>query len=424
MSLRGFLKKNIPTAIIIRLRYLLFWLKNRKSLSNQKRLIKEIKTKNRIKVNFFLIHESVWKYSKLYELLDSDERFEVTVVVCPYIIYGEDNMVETMEFAYNTFVSKGYNVVASLNNGEWLDVKKELDPDLIFFTNPHNLTKIQYSIENFQDCLTAYVPYNFGNSHLYTMMYDQYFHNIVWRLYAETKIHKNYSRIYSRNMAKNVVVTGYPGVDELICNDSVDNNLYNSEKKYIIWAPHHTIDNDKSFLSFSSFLKYHDFFFEIAEKYKEEIIIIFKPHPLLKNKLYEERQWGKSRTDIYYKAWDELENGELVLGDYIEVFKISDAMIHDSGSFLIEYLYTNKPVLHTNNDDSVSQRMNSFGIMAFNNHYHAKNKNDIVDFIEMVIEGKDEMKETREDFYKKYLLPPRGRLASENIYNDLIKNLT
>ena len=99
-------------------------------------------------------------------------------------------------------------------------------------------------------------------------------------------------------------------------------------------------------------------------------------------------------------------------------------MIHDSGSFLTEYLYTSKPVLHTNRDEKISERLNSFGLKCFNKHYHAKSEHDIINFIEnVVINEKDSMKEEREFFKNSFLLPPNGRTASMNIYLDIKQDI-
>jgi CDP-glycerol glycerophosphotransferase (TagB/SpsB family) len=163
--------------------------------------------------------------------------------------------------------------------------------------------------------------------------------------------------------------------------------------------------------------------FNIANEYEGKIQIAFKPHPMLKNKLYDQTCWGKEKTDQYYDSWENLPNGQLVLGDYMDLFLNSDAMIHDSGSFLIEYIYTGKPVLHTNRDEHITDRMNDFGILAFNLHYHAKKEEDIRAFIEDVLKGKDEKRQEREAFLASALSPPNHKSASENIYDEIVKQL-
>lgn len=418
--------KRIYRYTVYRIRFLIgeekyFLLQLRKNRILQARNLSRIRKKEKINVVFFLIHESVWKYDQLFQLFQKDLRFNPIVLVCPYIIYGEENMLIDMENAYQYASKKGYQTIKSKkDNGGWVDVNKELEADIIFFSNPHNLTKPEYYINNFLDKLTCYVPYNFGNSHLLKMFHDQNFHNIVWKLFAETEIHKQYSVQYARNKGKNVFVSGFPGTDTfLLKEDTCQNNLWKQkDTKKIIWAPHHTIDDDKEFISFSSFKLYHAFIYSLLDFYENKIEIIFKPHPLLKVKLYNDPDWGRDRTDKYYQNWKDHPFGGLNESEYIDLFKSSDALIHDSGSFLIEYLYTEKPVLRTDRDETICERLNSFGEMAYNVHYIAKNQQEIERFIEMVIQGMtDDLKQKRKDFKNHYLLPPHQQTASKNIFN-------
>ena len=193
-----------------------FVYKLRKVQKNHEKALEKIRGKEKIKVVFLLIHESVWKYEGLYELMKKDDRFDPVVVVCPYTPYGEEVMLRDLNQAYRAFKEKGYNVIKSLNetSGEWLDVKKELEPDLVFFTNPWGgLTRKEYTITNFLDTLTCYVPYGFKNSHLYQAHFNQATQNFVWKFFLETTIHQKLAKKYSSNKGVNTIVTGYPGMD-------------------------------------------------------------------------------------------------------------------------------------------------------------------------------------------------------------------
>ena len=392
------------------------------------KIVDRLRKKEKIKVAFFLIHSSVWKYDKLFQLMLADDKFEPIIVICPYIIYGEEIMIKDLKQAEEFVKSKKYPYVMTLNfeTGKWLDVKQEIKPDIVFFTNPHQLTRKEYYIFNYTDCLTCYVPYNFGNCHLLETFHNQEFHNLLWKLFAETDIHKQFSIDVALNRGVNVITTGFPGTDIFLDKDYIPKNPWKEDKKQlkkIIWAPHHTIDNDKSLLNFSSFLMYTDYMLELADKYKDFVQFAFKPHPLLKPKLYLHSDWGETRTDNYYSLWNSIENTQLEIDEYEDLFLTSDAMIHDSGSFLIEYLYLNKPVLRTDRDDSITDRLNKFGSMAYNMHYHARTKDNIETFVKNVIEGKDEMKEVREQFKQDYLLPPNNHFASNNIFDEIKKCL-
>jgi len=61
--------------------------------------------------------------------------------------------------------------------------------------------------------------------------------------------------------------------------------------------------------------------------------------------------------------------------------------------------------------------------MAYNVHYHARTEEDIEDFVKNVIAGNDEMREAREQFKQKYLLPPNNQSASKNIFDEIKKSV-
>jgi CDP-glycerol glycerophosphotransferase (TagB/SpsB family) len=432
--LKSIIRKLLPEKVKFFLRKIMRFTQRYQYKLQQKRYLKiaeNVKKKDKITVAFFLIHVSVWKCENVYRLLEKDDRFDPVIVVCPYITYGDDNMLEEMQAAYNFFQDNSYNVVRTYNEktNEWLDVKATIKPDIVFFTNPHKLTKDEYYIYNYLDTLTCYVQYAFHICHLNEMHYNQAFHNLLWKAFYETPVHKALASQYALNKGRNVVITGYPGIDvflDKLHRDTKDVwKIKDRNIKRIIWAPHQTIDNDKNVLSFSTFLLYHQFMIDIAKKYQDKIQITFKPHPLLKNKLQKHEEWGKERTESYYKMWEDLPNGQLNESSYIDMFVTSDAMILDSVSFIVEYLTLNKPSLFLFRDEQIEDRLNDFGKMSLQELYHGKNKDEIVYFIEnVVLNGIDEKEKHRKQFIREFLLPPNNLSASENIYNEFVRVLS
>lgn len=377
--------------------------------------IQQIKGKEKIKIVFLAIHKSVWKVDPVFKKMLDDPFFEPLILVCPYTIYGEERMKEDMKDTYEYFEDKGYPLLSSYNKDEnrWLSLE-EIKPDIIFFTNPHNLTRKEYYEDAYINYLSCYVPYAHDVSRYdnFQSQYNQNFHNCVWRIFAPHKEDLEIFKNYSISKDKNVIVTGYPFC-EVFINAKIKHNKH---RKIIIWAPHHTID-DNDVLGYSNFIQYSSLFKEIATNYQNDITLVFKPHPILKSKLYKHENWGIAKTDSYYRFWETQINTSFNDGEYINLFIESDAMIHDSGSFLAEYMYLKKPVLYLNNRED---NLNEFGIKAKNSTTVGKNKADIILFIENVI---NENASVDIDFYKKSLLPYfQNNLPSVKIVNHL-KNL-
>ncbi|ADQ13543.1 CDP-glycerol--poly(glycerophosphate) glycerophosphotransferase [Halanaerobium hydrogeniformans] len=389
---------------------------------NLQKVKNKVKKQKKINIAFIVLNSSIWKYDELYKMMENDDRYNPIILICPFTRYGKKSMLNEIEKCYNMFLNKGFNTIKLYNTDEetYINVKDKFKPDIIFFTNPYsNKTKSKYYISNFPDILSCYTHYSFHVCNRNETMYNSLFNNLLWKAFYETEIHKEIAKKYSRNNAKNVVVSGYPGIDRLEYGKSIVLNKWKKQNfKKIIWAPHHSIQKNDE-LKYSNFLRYHKFMFDIAQKYEERIQIAFKPHPFLKNKLYNHNNWGRTRTDEYYRKWAQLSNGQLETDEYVELFNSSDAMIFDSASFTAEYLYCGKPSLFLYSDENVSDRFNEFGKLALKQHYTGYNKKDIKNFIEDVINEKDKKEKSRREFYNKYLIPPDGNKASKNIMNDL-----
>jgi len=397
-----------------------FYLINRAPKRHLKAL-ELVRKKESVKVAFFLNHESVWKYDVLYDLMLQHPRFEPKVFVCPVVNFGMENMLFEMDKAFEAFKNKRYDVIKTYNKetGEYLDIKSTFSPDIVFFTNPHEgLQDYRYYINQFANTLTCYVPYAIMMVN-YEFTYNLDFHNLVWKIFSETPIHKEIALKKQRNKGKNCIVTGYPGFDPLLMYKSHKEAWKNKNPtvKKIIWAPHHSMTD---YNKVANFMEYYDFFLELAINYKDKLQIAFKPHHLLRVKLESDSYWGKEKTDIYYTKWANLHNGQLENGDYIDLFLKSDALIHDCGSFMAEYLITGKPSLFMVRDESIMDYWNAFGEKAIEAHYQSRNKKQVIDFIEnVVLKGNDWMKEERNAFVKNTLLPKNNLTASENILNYL-----
>lgn len=393
----------------------------KKAPERHRKALEIVRKKENIKVAFFLTHESVWKYDMLFNLMLQHSKFEPVIFVCPIVNFGFKNMLFQMNKSFEAFKKKGYNIIKTYDNetGEYLDIKKTFSPDIIFFTNPYEtLHDYRFYIKQFPKTLTCYVPYSVPTVN-YEFTYDLDFHNLVWKIFSETEIHHKMASEKQRNKGVNRILTDYPGFDLLLMNKKPKEVWKNKNPvlKKIIWTPHHLM-NELS--KVSNFLEYYDFFLELAINYKDKLQIAFNPHPLLRVKLENDPNWGKEKTDNYFNRWVNLENGQFGDGYYIDLFLTSDALIHDSGTFMAEYLITGKPSLFMVRDESVMDYWNAFGEKAIAVHYQSRNKKQVIDFIEnVVLKENDPLKEERNAFVKNTLLPKNNLTASENILNYL-----
>jgi len=372
-------------------------------------MVRKIRSKAKINVAFVVSELGFWKTENLYCAMSKHERFVPILLAVP--TPGRDGEIERVK---NYFESKGYSYIEVLKGKR---IKDYIIPDIIFYQQPYyGVIEPQNDFLRNLDSLFCYVHYAF-----HTLdddwLTDQAFFNFCWQVYFENELAKESSAALMYNKASNAIVTGMPYVDDYymdILQDPWNSTL--GSKKRIIWAPHHSIPGT-GHLAYSTFLEYSDFMLEMADKYKDNIQIAFKPHPSLENKL--NKIWGEEKTKHYYNEWKSRENTQLELGKYAGLFKYSDAMIHDCVSFSVEYHYTQNPVMMLVNDTPREEKTNIFAKMALDMHYMGRNKEDVEKFILDVINGQDDMKEVRGSFYQDYLLPPNG-MASDNIINHIL----
>lgn len=382
----------------------------------------------KIRICLFVSRISCWNLEGVYHLLENSQYFEPLIAVKPFMFQGKEAMIEYMDTTYDTLKKKGLRVIKTYDKETetFLDLRNVYNPDVIFYTKYwrpqfHN----NFYIANFLDRITFYSSYCFDIAdHPECMDFD--LNNAVDRYFMPSEIHREMAKRAMRNEAKNVYITGAPKLDLLLSKEYNPIDVWKPQtvrKKRIIWAPHHSDAFPNDLYQFNSFFELSKFMLDVAKKYQDKVQIAFKPHPMLKPKLDE--KWGKATADQYYEQWAHLENGQLEMGEFVDLFRTSDAMIFDSISFIAEYTAVNKPALFTIGK-STRVKLNEFGMIGFQVLYKTYHKlnSDILQFIEEVVIGeKDSKKVEREYFISQYLLSPNGKTASENIYDNICEEI-
>lgn len=381
----------------------------------QSRKIIKIRKKEKIRVLFIIAELSAWKTEALYLKMLSNPRF------VPILGITESQEVPGSKEPLEAYLkSKGYSYVdLDMSNNSI----EKIEPDIKLYYKPY-----QYSyrpglfFNNHMRSLVCHISYGFtqGGTPL------SFYHSIwrySWKAFVENELvvetAKSIGGIYTDNM----LVTGIPMQDQLICNEAAYHNPWRScgNKKKIIYAPHHSLKGTNgNFIEYSTFLEFGDLILSLAKKYSDKTQWAFKPHPTLYSKLV--KIWGKEKTASYYEEWTNLENSQLELGEYVGLFKHSDAMIHDCASFMVEYMFTGNPVLYLEESTQTAEqlKLGSFGYEAYKCHYHGTCKEQIERFINDVITDIDTKKSQRQNFYNEYLIPPHGQSASDNIIEAIL----
>ena len=408
--------------------YWLYYYGYRLMLGRQRRFIKELQQRDVIKVVFVVLNVSMWKYQGIYDLLAADSRFQVFVVLSPGITYKPEQRLRDLQQMRDYFGSRKMAYVDwdLEHDAPAFDIRRELNPDIIFYMQPyHGSYHDRHCFLHFTDRLIVYSPYSYLQVHV-PYNYDNVLQNVAWRNYYVSRYHLTEAQVLARNRGVNAVAVGYTSADVYQQNQyrEVWRDADHTRRR-LIWAPHCTLANDGTAFSRSNFLVMADFMVQLAERYQDQLQIAFKPHPGLLTELYMHPEWGKEKADAYYDRWRNMPNTQLADGEFVNLFQGSDAMVHDSGSFVVDYLYFQKPVMYVSQD---IQRAKSYanipGQQAYDAHYIGRTCDDVAHFVEhVVLSGQDTMQARRQTFYQEFLAQPGGQSTAQNIYQDIIHQL-
>lgn len=389
------------------------------------KLVEAVRQKEVIKVLFVLSDISLWKTEGLYEAMLLHPRFKP---VLGTVVLTSDLASEAIR-KYNALTDylnkSGYPYVEICPDNINL-----LNPDIIFYQQPYDgfiSETISFKRQAQRGALICDVHYSMRTLAIKPSnkwVIDLELYRYCWQMYMENKITAGFGKL-SVVKGRNIRITGMPIQDVLSQPKECFNDPWikqNSHKKRIIFAPHHTIPHEGNLLNLSKFLDIADDMILLVKKYKDSVQFAFKPHPFLRKKLVD--VWGVEKVNAYYQFWEKSDNTQLCEGKYLDLFKYSDAMIHDCDSFTLEYCYVKKPILFLVDGADVKVReedLNDFGKMAFGLHDKGCDVDSIERFIQSIVRDEDSKKEQRASFYDNFLLPPNHKSASDNIMDAIIR---
>ena len=384
----------------------------------------EILRHKKIKVVFLLYDASMWIGDNLYRLLEKDDRFDVEVVFSP----RQNQKVTPLGLkndAQGVEMLRKNHLYVEEDREE--DRHSEIDADILIWCDPYPRVRTRkFHIENIPlTKLMVIIPYCFtreDSEEALKRKFNNLMYHFAWIVFADTKYLQEVLEKYSDAGNRRVDYSGYPKMDAMYSSEhpAFIWKLCSKNAKKIIWSPHWSIHQIPRV---STFLLNYKFFYEYAKANPETTSWVVKPHPnLLFSAVCEGGFSSHEEAKAYFDAWNQLPNAQVVLGgNYSDLFKTSDAMINDSGSFMTEYQYVHKPMLHLERKEP-----NDFGYRIKEILYRARGDDykGIEAFInDVVIGGKDVMKEKREAFFEKELdyQKVNGCLASVYIYRKLVQ---
>lgn len=378
-----------------------------------------LRQKNEIIVAFQVFSVSMWKCASVLKLMQEHPRFVPFIWVSPqWQIQDEAERGAVMRKVQDFFEQAGVETVAADTEEQLRALRR---PDIIFPSQPYESVSEALN-KDMEQALYCYVPYCFRNTEA-ADTYNNISQNKYLFNFYENRHTAGTAAQLMTNGGANVVVTGHPILDPLLGGGESSQSPWKDAgggKKKIIWAPHWVVDPTRSHMGRTSFLDIADGMLELAARYADTMQFAFKPHPLLLHELYKHPDWGRERADAYYAKWRDMGNGQLEDGPYVELFRQSDALVHDSGSFMVEYMACNKPCLYIRKEEDYPP-LEAMSRQAVQAHHHTADIGGVEEFLrKVVLLGDDGQAALRHTFREKYILPPHHCSAAQNIINAIL----
>ena len=357
----------------------------------------------RLRVAFLMLENQKWSAQSVYDAMVLAPQFDPFVLVSTHVenVRGGSAVLRTtleenavfarergmrVEYAYDSMAARFVP----------LDAFK---PDVVFYEQPYGLPFEHSAGVVSRFALTCYIPYGYGiylareSGQKKSAGFSEY----IWRTFLESESFLEYSGHFDLLRDRSCVPVGYPKMDALRDGSSVLRSKEESEAEAtpeVVFAPHHSITNDHHD-SYGTFSWSGRWMLEMARA-NQDVRWIFKPHPKLKESLVSSGEMSTSEVDQHFLEWENLDNVETVHdGAYMDRFVRSDAMITDSGSFMLEYLLTGKPILLLRSRESAGY--SPFGERIASLLYEARNTGAIETFLESVVRrGQDPRRRDRE----------------------------
>ncbi len=415
------------------------------AIENAERHIKQ-KAQNgeTVDVAFQSYSAAQWPAEDVYRKLEKTPNVKVKVVVSPLVDRSEESSLDSYIKTLNWFKENDHNVVEGYDPKtheiyNWDQMGGY--PDILYQLSSWfmSLPRVQWYSKLPLRCLVAYIPYgmyladNSDGSFAIHAVYNKEFFNTIWRSYCDSRFNLDGYKKYQLLGGKNIRYSGYSKMDffyrdkeysedDILKIWKIPVGKKPDEVKKVIIAPHYSV-GDEGVILLSTFKKNAWFWLYLAERYKDSISFIFKPHPNLRWSSVEHKLFKSyEEYDEYIAKWNDMPNCKAVQeADYLEIFKTSDAMIMDSGSFLAEYLYTGKPLLFLTRPE---QCFLAIGRKLVDSYYTTSGDayTEIERFVDdVVIGGDDSMKNLRSKVFEEEYdyVKTNGMTASDYICSDI-----
>lgn len=394
--------------------------------------IKEIELKRRVaagkKVRVAFLLDSIVSFPAInvYKEMLNETIFE------PFIIFstiiepkGDKKIFENYISELKTlWECENFTVIPAYDKNMNFNPFEKFKIDIIFASNYYIENQSRFISSTYLNCnyLVCMINYGFNVANNYEYHYNNRNINTAWKYFVESYVEYEELKRYSMHFGLNAVLTGSPRLDDFhkpLKNDCLPKKIDN-QRPIVIYAPHWSINNPIRHLAWATFDIYHEYFFKLMEN-NPDINFVFKPHPSLFLRLSELNLMTHEQFSNFCEKWNSMPNG-LYFSDenFIDLFRRSDLLITDSGSFIFYWLPTKKPCMYLVNPQIGKENFlmgyTTLARRILEAYYHCYDLEDIEKDFEKFREGKLTIDKKLYDSLLKNLFPFRGSASKRIVH--------
>ncbi|MEQ5837401.1 CDP-glycerol glycerophosphotransferase family protein [Marinobacter sp. NFXS9] len=344
-----------------------------------------------VKVLLLLQRPEAWvNFASLWHCLSAHKDIEPTLWVLPYN-YESHEQSAIKKPLIRKLLSNSSIPYHEWSEGEYISSNQF---DFVIFNHPYDrerpsslwVDKVKQVVPRI-----IYIPYGLVMGGGYKNMRLQFGQStqvlasaVIARSVHEKKLYSRYCPVGSGN----VYVLGQPRFDQVIKEMARPvPKLYEEAaagRLCILWNSHFSFGRIHSQSSnFSTFDLLGPEIIELALAMREQLCLLWRPHPGLFPAIVREGLLYESDIPILRS---ELADVGIILDenpDHLAAFKLSDALLTDVGSFLLEYLVTGRPILSLLNPEGEPLNPESRKLIEY--YDRASDPSDVKRFIERLL---------------------------------------
>lgn len=394
---KGFLLITLPTALLSPFQDLIAALR----LARWKRSSRQ--TNHPVRVCFVQQDPNCWNKSKaLYDLLNQDKRFEVSLLCVP------DPFDPDTSSTYRFFSERGYKAIdarigdgpwdTQTNQGQWFDLQS-LAPDYLFYQQPYNAyLPISYrSNVVYKYAKICHTPYGFAliKELLGCMARD--FCRCVYRTYSVSELERDFNirrfPLSHRLKLRKTVYYSPLVFANFFQERHKESSSWNFSKNSFraIWTPRWTT-NEK--LGGSNFFRYKDVLPAYAAA-NPDVDILFRPHPMAFDAFVRLGQMTQQEVDEYIRSCNSRPNTAIdTAKNYDATFWQSSVLVSDISAVVVEYFVTGKPIIFCPTEKRGSTYLSNFEKIC-SSCYIANNQEELTGYLDQLKQGIDPLAQKR-----------------------------